>query len=214
MTDMTEMTEMTDMTDMTDITDPNCIIKAFQKNNILILKDKNKYFFRGSDIANALGITNIRSSIQNYNDKEKGVRKVDTLGGPQDIIFLSSHGIYRLLYSSKKKEAEEFRAWVGDILDDIIFNESKELTKQLKEYENLLEQREQQLIEQEKNTKEQLVQKDKQKEIEKMELLNNYSKLELKESLKIKKLEFEIQKEKTKQRELELKILQLNGKLD
>jgi prophage antirepressor-like protein len=116
----------------TDITDPNCIVKAFENNNISIIKDENnKYFFRGTDVAKALEITNIRSSIQNFTSKEKGVRKVDTLGGPQDIIFLSSHGIYRLLYSSKKKIAEHFREWVGDILDDIIFNESTELKRQL-----------------------------------------------------------------------------------
>jgi prophage antirepressor-like protein len=120
----------------TEITDPNCIVKAFQQNNISIIKDHdNKYYFRGSDVAQALGITNIRSSIQNFTDREKGVRKVDTLGGPQDIIFLSSHGVYRLLYSSKKAVAENFREWVGDILDDIIFNESKELQRQLQEKE-------------------------------------------------------------------------------
>ena len=85
-----------------DITDPDCIVKAFQNNNISIIRDNdNKYYFRGSDVARALEITNIRSSIQNFTHKEKGVRKVDTLGGPQDIIFLSSHGVYRwLLYST------------------------------------------------------------------------------------------------------------------
>jgi prophage antirepressor-like protein len=124
-----------------EITDPNCIVKAFQNNNISIIKDEdNKYYFRGSDVAKALEITNIRSSIQNFTYKEKGVRKVDTLGGPQDIIFLSSHGIYRLLYSSKKKIAENFREWVGDILDDIIFNQSKELQKQLENQKLLFEQ--------------------------------------------------------------------------
>ena len=124
---------------MDEISDPNCIVKAFQNQSIAILKDEqNKYYFRGTDVANALGIINIRSSIQNFTDKEKGVRKVDTLGGPQDIIFLSSHGIYRLLYSSKKKIAEQFREWVGDILDDIIFNSSQELYKQLQEQKQLL----------------------------------------------------------------------------
>jgi prophage antirepressor-like protein len=124
-----------------EITDPNCIVKAFQNNNISIIKDEdNKYYFRGSDVAKALEITNIRSSIQNFTSKEKGVRKVDTLGGPQDIIFLSSHGVYRLLYSSKKKIAENFREWVGDILDDIIFNQSKELQKQLENQRLLLEE--------------------------------------------------------------------------
>ena len=129
-----------------EITDPNCIVKAFQNNNISIIKDKdNKYYFRGSDVAKALEITNIRSSIQNFTSKEKGVRKVDTLGGPQDIIFLSSHGVYRLLYSSKKKMAEQFREWVGDILDDIFFNQSKELQRQLL-------QKEKQLIENEEKS--------------------------------------------------------------
>lgn len=130
----------------TEITDPNCIVKAFQQNNISIIKDDdNKYYFRGSDVAQALGITNIRSSIQNFTDREKGVRKVDTLGGPQDIIFLSSHGVYRLLYSSKKAVAEKFREWVGDILDDIIFNESKELQRQLQQQKQLLLEKEHEL---------------------------------------------------------------------
>jgi len=127
-----------------EITDPNCIVKAFQNNNISIIKDENnKYYFRGSDVAKALEITNIRSSIQNFTSKEKGVRKVDTLGGPQDIIFLSSHGVYRLLYSSKKKIAEEFREWVGDILDDIIFNQSKELQRKIEEKDNKLKEQDQ-----------------------------------------------------------------------
>jgi prophage antirepressor-like protein len=72
-----------------EIIDPNCIVKAFQNNNISIIKDgDNKYYFRGSDVAKALEITNIRSSIQNFTSKEKGVRKVDTLGGPQTLITL------------------------------------------------------------------------------------------------------------------------------
>jgi prophage antirepressor-like protein len=130
----------------TEITDANCIVKAFQNNNISIIKDENnKYYFRGSDVAKALEITNVRSSIQNFTSKEKGVRKVDTRGGPQDIIFLSSHGVYRLLYNSKKKIAENFREWVGDILDDIIFNESIELKKQLENKDKLLKEKETQL---------------------------------------------------------------------
>ena len=64
--------------------DNNCIVKAFQNQNVSIIQENNegisKYHFRGTDIAKALGITNIRSSIQNFTDKEKGVRKVDTLG--------------------------------------------------------------------------------------------------------------------------------------
>ncbi len=82
-------------------------------------------------MADVLEITNIRASVQNYNDKERGVKEIDTLGGHQKVIFLTSRGVYRLLFSSKKKIAEQFREWVGDIMDDIIFNQSKKLKEQL-----------------------------------------------------------------------------------
>lgn len=156
------------------INDPNCIVKAFEKNSITIIKDENKFYFRGTDVAKTLGITNIRSSIQNFTDQEKGVRKCTTLGGPQDIIFLSSHGVYRLLYSSKKKIAEEFREWVGNIMDDLIFNHGKNIKLQLEEKEKLLQEKEQKLID--------LEQELKQKDYKIMEItrrqLTKYDKLQ------------------------------------
>ena len=57
-------------------------------------------------------------------------------------MFLTSQGVYRLLYNSKKEAAKKFRKWAGNILDDIIFNESTELKKQLEEHKELLEDKE------------------------------------------------------------------------
>jgi prophage antirepressor-like protein len=119
--------------------DNNCIVKAFENNPISILhediRNKKVYYFKASDVGNALGIVNIRTTIQNYeDDDERVVRKVyDPHGTLQDTIFLTSQGVYRLLYSSKKEIAKKFRKWAGNILDDIIFNESEELKKQLEE---------------------------------------------------------------------------------
>lgn len=68
----------------------------------------------------------------------------------QDTTFLTSHGVYRLLYSSKKEVAKKFRKWAGDILDDIIFNQSAELKRQIEQKEQLLiQQREQSQLEKE-----------------------------------------------------------------
>ena len=124
--------------------DTNCIIKAFENHPISIISeqvgDKKIYYFKASDIGKSLGIVNIRSTIQNYDDDERVVRKVyDPQGTPQDTIFLSSQGSYRLLYNSKKEIAKKFRKWAGNILDDIIFNESKELKRQLDEHERELQ---------------------------------------------------------------------------
>ena len=99
--------------------DSNCIIRAFENNNITIIKEEpNTFLFKATDIGKILDIVNIRSTTQNFDDDEKCVRKAYTVRGDKDMIFLTSRGIYRLLYSSKKPIAKQFRKWVGDILDD------------------------------------------------------------------------------------------------
>jgi|688.fasta_scaffold30666_7 prophage antirepressor-like protein len=126
-------------------TDNNCIVKAFENNPISILEenidDKKIYCFKANDVAKTLDILNIRQSIQNYDEDERVVRKVyDPQGTLQDTIFLTSRGVYRLLYSSKKEIAKKFRKWTSDILDDIIFNQSKELQHQLEEQKTLVQE--------------------------------------------------------------------------
>ena len=71
------------------------------------VNNKKSYWFKAADVAKILNLTNIRVSIQNYDDSEKGVRKAYTPGGNQEIMYLSSQGIYRLLYSSKKEIAKQ-----------------------------------------------------------------------------------------------------------
>lgn len=125
---------------MTEIKqNPNLITKAFENHPIFIFKEevenKKQYYFKADDIGKVLDIVNIRASIQNFNESERGVKYIDTPGGKQQATFLTSQGVYRLLYNSKKPMAEKFRKWAGDILDDIIFNESNELKQKLKEQE-------------------------------------------------------------------------------
>lgn len=127
------------------IEDNNYIIKAFENNNISIIHENTKgnskkiYYFKASDIGKALGIINIHSTIQNYDDDERVIRKAyDPNKILQNTTFLSSQGVYHLLYNSKKDIAKKFRKWSGNILDDIIFNESMELKKLLEDQTKLL----------------------------------------------------------------------------
>ena len=54
-------------------TDNNCIVKAFENNPIAILHEdtnnKKMYYFKASDIGKVLNLTNIRVSIQHYEDE-------------------------------------------------------------------------------------------------------------------------------------------------
>ena len=120
---------------------PNCIVKAFENTDISIFHensdDKKTFYFKASDIGKILDIVNIRTTIQNFDDDEKVVRKAyDLRGAEQDTTFLTSQGVYRVLYNSKKDISKKFRKWVGNILDDIIFNQSNELKKKLQEVED------------------------------------------------------------------------------
>ena len=128
--------------------DNNCIIKAFENNPISILKDDNKkILFKALDIGKAIGIKNIAQNIQNYDRDEKVLCKAyDLRGCEQDTTFLTSQGVYRLLYNSKKEIAKKFRKWAGNILDDIIFNESAELKKQLENQQKKFIQDKQEIL--------------------------------------------------------------------
>ena len=72
---------------MEKITDPNCIVKAFENNSISILKEtidnKEIHWFKSIDIGKAIELTNIYASVQNFDEDEKGLKEVETLGGKQ-----------------------------------------------------------------------------------------------------------------------------------
>ena len=57
----------------------NCIVKGFENNPIAILHEnvgnKKVYYFKASDIGKALNLTNIRVSIQHFDEDEQVVRK-------------------------------------------------------------------------------------------------------------------------------------------
>ena len=47
---------------------------------------------------------------------EKGLHTMQTLGGEQKIQILSEPGLYRLIFRSRKKEAENFKRWVCHVV--------------------------------------------------------------------------------------------------
>lgn len=76
--------------------------------------------FCGKDVCAALGIKNSRDTLHKFPDDEKGVATTDTLGGHQELTFLTEAGLYRLIFLSRKPEAERFRKWVfGEVLPSL-----------------------------------------------------------------------------------------------
>ena len=113
------------------------ILKAFVLNgkdyNINILWQDGKPLFRANEIGNILEITNVRTSITSFDHDEKVVRITSTLGGPQETVFLTESGLYRLLMCSRKPVARPFQKWVCKVLESIRETGKYELEVKLKE---------------------------------------------------------------------------------
>lgn len=69
-------------------------------------------YFCLKDVAEILEIKNYRDSLKRLNPK--GVATTDTLtdGGKQKVTFINESNLYKLVFQSRKSEAEKFIDWV------------------------------------------------------------------------------------------------------
>jgi prophage antirepressor-like protein len=120
------------------------IVRAFNANSfhteIVIKGDVNNPLFRASDVGNVLDISNIRTSIISFNDTEKVVHTMDTLGGTQQVTFLTEKGLYKILFKSRKPIAEKFQNWVCDVIKEIRLNGIYDLQKEIQNKQFELQQ--------------------------------------------------------------------------
>jgi prophage antirepressor-like protein len=120
------------------------IVRAFNTNDlhtdIVIKGDVNNPLFRASDIGNILDISTIRSVIRDFNETEKVVHTMHTLGGTQQVTFLTEKGLYKVLFKSRKPIAEKFQNWVCEVIKEIRLNGIYDLQKELDKQQLQLEQ--------------------------------------------------------------------------
>jgi len=113
---------------------------------------------------------NIRTSIINFDESEKVVHTMDTLGGLQQVTFLTEKGLYKVLFKSRKTIAEIFQNWVCEVIKEIRLKGVYDLQKVIIEKNN-------QLLDLEEKKNNELDQKLAQQKILEREkiLLNEYA---------------------------------------
>ncbi len=92
---------------------------VFNGKEVRILGTIDKPLFVAKDIGDILGIQNVRESIKDYGELERVVKQIYTPGGLQKAILLTERGLYRLLNSSNKPEAQPFQTWVGGVVEEV-----------------------------------------------------------------------------------------------
>lgn len=88
---------------------------------IRVVEIEGNPYFVGGDIAKALGYAEPRSAISKKVDSEdKGVAKMETPSGIQEMTVINESGLYSLVLSSKLPSAKNFKRWVtSEVLPSI-----------------------------------------------------------------------------------------------
>jgi hypothetical protein len=68
--------------------------------------------FVARDVCDVLGIQEPANVLRDFPKSEKGMYKTHTLGGRQYLITVNEPGLYRLIFQSRKPEAERFKTWL------------------------------------------------------------------------------------------------------
>jgi len=70
-------------------------------------------WFIAKDVCDILGIQNYRDTLaKQIPENEKGVDTIYTPGGKQKLLTVNEPDLYRLVFQSRKPEAEKFKTWV------------------------------------------------------------------------------------------------------
>ena len=79
----------------------------------IVMGDDGQPQWIAADACAALDLGNVSMAINRLADDERGLSTVDTLnGGRQQMLTVTEAGLYRLIFTSRKPEAERFKRWV------------------------------------------------------------------------------------------------------
>lgn len=66
-----------------------------------------------ADVCAVLGLPSDPGQyLRGFSATERGLSAIQTLGGPQDVLTVTEPGLYRLIFKSRRPEAERFREWI------------------------------------------------------------------------------------------------------
>lgn len=96
-------------------------LMVFNGNNVEVFELNGQILFNPKDVAKILDISDVKSSMRNFSDKQlikvknsdvhnMHFRKLNNAGEN----FLTESGVYKLIFKSRKPDAEKFSDWVTD----------------------------------------------------------------------------------------------------
>ena len=102
----------------------------YEESKITVIKCRDEIWFRGKDIAKALGYSIPRKAIREHVDPEDrsrlecltkgGLKRTPLKNEQKSTIFINESGLYSLIFGSKLESAKSFKRWVtSEVLPSI-----------------------------------------------------------------------------------------------
>ncbi len=91
-------------------------IEDWNGYKIRFVEKEGEWWAVAKDIATALEYSKVDSMLRKLKPQQKGTHSMSTLRGKQDLSIISEDGIYKVIFGSKKKEAEDFQDWVYNVI--------------------------------------------------------------------------------------------------
>ncbi|KAJ3056105.1 hypothetical protein HK102_011244 [Quaeritorhiza haematococci] len=113
------------------------LVKAFNNGTeayqITVKGDHENPLFKAVDVAQILGIGNVRETLRDYDEDEKVT--VSYTDGPRAhrVNYLTEVGLYRIILASRKPFAKQFKKWVCSVIKEIRLTGQYQLQKQVYE---------------------------------------------------------------------------------
>ena len=86
---------------------------VFDDDLVRVVMREGAPWFVGKDVCRVLNIVDHRQALERLDDDERGRYTAPTPSGDQEMIVISEPGVYRLVFTSRKSEAERFKRWLA-----------------------------------------------------------------------------------------------------
>lgn len=90
----------------------------YEGHQVRTLIRNDEPWFVAKDVCEVLEVD--ITQTRRLSEKQKGLHSIQTLGGKQEMTVINEAGVYKLVFTSRKPEAEKFTDWiVEDVLPSI-----------------------------------------------------------------------------------------------
>ena len=107
-------------------------------HEVITYGDLENPLFLAKDVANWIEHSDVSKMIRNVDDDEKVKNNNPTLGGQQEMWFLTEDGLYEVLMQSRKPIAKQFKKKVKKLLKDLRLSKSNPYANMSKELQAIL----------------------------------------------------------------------------